>query len=356
MLMRRVTAKEKVDNGVVRAALVAGVASAVAVGSLSGVGPASGTCIGISGIDIGDGCTSSFGNFALGLGEGTVANSSSGFFNSAIAIGTNINAIAGIESLDFFNFAFNSGSASDGATSTVTAGNGGFNLASNLGGSANAGAGGNVGPQNMEIFAGDGSDNVAINIIGNRNRITAGGGILNFATNVGGFGGLGDPNTEIPNGSDNDITTTGGFSWASNSQTGLGETCPQGPCGNTVSATGPFSLVVAAGVVRRIVAGGPGITLANSFNSANFPPRTTWPPNTLAAQRNTSRPSPNFTPGLNSTSNLRNAKSSGGSALTSVSKQFNSSLKKLSAGVEKALGSVGKKKQNTEPKNSDIDG
>ena len=52
MLMRRVSAKEKVNNGLVRAALVAGVASAVAVGSLSGVGPANGTCIGISGINI----------------------------------------------------------------------------------------------------------------------------------------------------------------------------------------------------------------------------------------------------------------------------------------------------------------
>ena len=205
----------------------------------------------------------------------------------------------------------------------------------------------------MDIFAGDGFGNVAINVIGNRNRITAGGGgILNFATNVGGFGGLGDPNTEIPNGSDNDITTTGGFSWASNSQTALGDTCPQGPCGNTVTATGPFSYVIAAGVVRKIVEGGPGPSFvwANSNNSDDFPDRTTWPPTTLAAQRNTMRPSLNFTPGLNSTSNLRNATSSGGSALTSVSKQFSSSLKKLSDGVQNALGGLGKKKQNSPPK------
>ncbi len=75
---------------------------------------------------------------------------------------------------------------------------------------------------------------------------------LNIATNVGGFGAPGNPNTEIANGSDNDITTTGGFSWAYSSQTALGELCPQGPCGSTVSATGPFSFVIAAGVVRRI--------------------------------------------------------------------------------------------------------
>src|SRR4051812_22235605 len=108
MLMRRVSAKDKVNNGLVRAALVAGVASAVAMGSLCGVGPANGTCIGISGINIGTGCTSTLGNFALGLGTGTVANSSSGFLNGAIAVGTNIKAIAGIEPLDFFNLAFNS--------------------------------------------------------------------------------------------------------------------------------------------------------------------------------------------------------------------------------------------------------
>ena len=55
MLMRRVSAKDRVPNGLVRAALVAGVASGVVAASLGGIGTASGTCIGISGIDIGDG-------------------------------------------------------------------------------------------------------------------------------------------------------------------------------------------------------------------------------------------------------------------------------------------------------------
>jgi hypothetical protein len=351
MLMRRVSATDKINNGPVRAALVAGIAVGVATASLGGIGTASGTCIGLSGIDIGDGCETTFGNFALGLGDETVATATNGFINGAIAIGTNLEAIAGSEPLDFFNFAFNSGQATDDATSTVTAGGGGFNLAANIAGDANAGAGGGVGPQDMDISAGDGFGNVALNFNGNRNRITAGDGFLNIATNVGGFGAPGNPNTEIANGSDNDITTTGGFSWAYNSQTALGETCPQGPCGNEVSATGPFAFVIAAGVVRRIVENeDPGLSFvwANSNNSADFPARTTWPMNTLAAQRNTIRPSLNFTPGLNSTSNLRNATSSGGSALTSVSKQFSSSLKKLSAGVQKALGGLGKNKQSNE--------
>ena len=66
----------------------------LAAASLGGVPTANGTCIGISGINIGDGCNSSFGNFALGLGEGTVADASSGFLNGAIATGTNTQALS----------------------------------------------------------------------------------------------------------------------------------------------------------------------------------------------------------------------------------------------------------------------
>ncbi len=152
MLMRRVSAKDKVNNGLLRAALVAGVASAVAVGSLGGVGPANGTCIGISGINIGSGCTSTFGNFALGLGEGTVANSSGGFLNGAIAIGTNVAANSGALGTDMLsvaNLALNLGSAVDpldpetglptgvGAVNVVNAGAGFLNLGANLGGNTN---------------------------------------------------------------------------------------------------------------------------------------------------------------------------------------------------------------------------
>ena len=43
-------------------------------------------------------------------------------------------------------------------------------------------------------------------------------------------------------------------------------------CGNTVTADGPLSLAVAAGVVRKLVAADSfNITLANSFNSGDFP-------------------------------------------------------------------------------------
>ena len=115
-----------------------------------------------------------------------------------------------------------------------------------------------------------GFGNVALNVIGNRNRVSAGPGVLNFATNVGGFG--------VPNGSDNDVTATGSLSAAFNSQTFLGEGCTVALCGNTVTANGPLSLVVAAGVVNRLVEGAFGITLANSFNSSTFPPIAIRPP------------------------------------------------------------------------------
>ena len=111
MLMRRVSAKDKIPNGLVRAALVAGVASGMVAASLSGIGTASGTCIGISGIDIGTGCTPPSATMHSGWAMDTVATADNGFINGAIAIGTNINAIAGTGPLDFFNFAFNSGSA-----------------------------------------------------------------------------------------------------------------------------------------------------------------------------------------------------------------------------------------------------
>ena len=103
----------------------------------------------------------------------------------------------------------------------------------------------------MDIFAGGGYLNVALNVIGNRNTVHAEDGFLNFAVNAGGP-------FSFPNGSDNNVTATGSLSAALNSQTFLGEPCPVAQCGNTVTATGPLSLVVAAGVVRRLVEGGVG--------------------------------------------------------------------------------------------------
>jgi hypothetical protein len=272
--------KNKLASRPLRGVAAAGLVSGVAAASMVGVPTASATCIGFSGINInfgdGGGCTSSLFGFALGLGPGTVATTQ-GLFNAAIAVGTDVTANAGTGGLDFLNLAANFGNATDGATSTVTAGGGAFNLAANLGGNANAGAGGGVGPQDMVIQAGSGFGNVALNVIGNRNRVTAAGGFLNFATTLGSFGGE-------ANGSDNDVTATGSLSAAFNFQGPFSEACPLGPCGNTVTATGLLSLVAAIGVVQRLVTGAFGITLAIPFNSAIFPPNPNPPAtNVLAA-------------------------------------------------------------------------
>ena len=77
----RAISKDKV----VGAVLVSGLAAA----SLSGVGTASATCIGLSGIDIGEGCTTSLGSFALGIGTGTVAIAK-GFINADALLCTNL--------------------------------------------------------------------------------------------------------------------------------------------------------------------------------------------------------------------------------------------------------------------------
>jgi hypothetical protein len=90
MLMRRVSAKDKIPNGLLRGAAVAGLVSGLAAASLGGVPTASATCVGIFGINInlgdGGGCTSSLFGFALGLGPGTIARAQ-GFFVGAISVG-----------------------------------------------------------------------------------------------------------------------------------------------------------------------------------------------------------------------------------------------------------------------------
>ncbi len=111
MLMRRVSAKDKIPDGLVRAALVSGMASGWRrrhwVGSERPAERASASAASTS--TGGDGCDSSFGNFALGLGPGTVAIAREGFINGAIAIGTNVGAIAGTGTgpLECLNVAFN---------------------------------------------------------------------------------------------------------------------------------------------------------------------------------------------------------------------------------------------------------
>jgi len=330
-----------------RGAVVSGVAAAMAAASLGEVPKADATCVGIFGISINDRsgghCSATFFSFALGLGPGTSATAD-GQLNAAIAVGNNVSATAGFEQdeedvVDAFTLAINVGNATDGAVSTVEAGNGTFNLAANLGGNANAQPGRE--PVDMDISAGDGIENVALNVIGNRNTIRAEQGALNFAINTG-------APFSFPNGSDNLVTATGGLSVAFNSRTFLGESCPSDVCGNTVTA-GPLSLVIAAGVVRKLVVG--GITFANSFNSSTFPDNPNLPSTDVFAAGGTqgNRVRLNSTgnsttngvaaggtqaqrvrPSLNAASNRQETTSTGGSVHRSVSDSTKKWAKKFS--------------------------
>jgi hypothetical protein len=303
------------------------------------VGPANGTCIGISGINIGSGCTSTFGNFALGLGEGTVANSSSGFLNGAIAVGTNVAAFAGSPAaLSVANLAVNVGSALNTVNPTTGAPNGPAfsrvtaagigNLAANLGGAANAGGG--TGPRPMIITAA-GFGTSAINVIGNRNILTST-GILANSTVLGGI-------APGPNGSDNVVTSTGPLSVAFVRQGLFSEECLQGPCGNRVTANGFGAIAGAINTVgRNVIQNGFGINIATPGND-------TGAATTLASAK--------FAPTTfaGGSSNQSGNQQSG--SLTKGSKQFSSSLKNLSDGVKNALSGLGKKKQTSKPDNTD---
>jgi len=212
------------------------VASGLAAASLNLAAPAHAWCIGLSGINIGSGCTSTFGNFAIGLGPNAEA-SSDGFITGAIAVGdsfasskgaftaawaggsgagafaegelnwavaqgTNVAAVAGQSLADFASVAINFGNADESwdsdelGTSIVEASYGGVNLAANLFGNANTGA-------DLRVISGgsettNGYGNASINMIGsNRNDIETFGS-LNLAINVGNV-------FTYPNGSDTTI-------------------------------------------------------------------------------------------------------------------------------------------------------
>ncbi|MGV0744968.1 hypothetical protein [Mycolicibacterium sp. XJ870] len=308
-----------------KAGIAAAVASAMAVGAFGATAPAHAWCAGISGINIGGGCSSTLGNFALGLGPNAIA-SSSGFITGAIALGdafaasagtltaawaggtgseaytdgllswamaqgTNVSAVAGGQNSDFANFAFNFGNAVEPwlggeneelGTSNVDASFGSFNLAANLGGNANAVEGTT---KDMRVWAGglEGDESfgsAALNLFGNRNDVQAfGSGVAAIA--------VGNP-FGFPNGSDSIVRvgdfvegiSGGSLSLAFNVQPPfITEECGTGQCGNTVTVgNGYLSIAGAVGLVNRVVEQiGPGIRINTPLNP---PPTVT---NVLAA-------------------------------------------------------------------------
>ncbi len=285
------------------------VASGLAAASLSAVPTANAWCVGLSGINInlggGGGCTSTFGNFSIGLGPNAVANSNgfltgaialgdavadttgiltaawaggtgsqaftNGIVNWAVAQGTNVVAQAGNRAADFANLAVNFGQARDGATSTVEAGNGAFNLAGNLFGNATNGGADGITPIPLIVRAGGnevtlGFGTVAANVIGNRNDVEVLGSLAN-ATNWGNL-------FAVANASDSTVFAgrpgrPAFLSWAFNYQGPFTQACSVGDCGNDVTASDPFSIAGALGVIQQTVTQeGFGITLATRLNTA----------------------------------------------------------------------------------------
>jgi hypothetical protein len=310
--------KDKLASGLLGGAVVTGLVSGLAAASLGGVPTASATCIGISGINIGAGCVSTFGNFALVLGTGTAETA--GFLTAAIGTGTdvtalsnglgtlayaggsgtlaetngilnlaaaglgfaapfgagtNVEAVAGRLPLDFVNIAVNIGDADPDRTSLVDASFGAFNLAGNLFGNANNGV-------DMTVFAGGadeetlGFGTVAANVVANRSDVQAIGTLVN-ATNWG-------TPFSFPQASDSTVHAgtvpeedglpgaPTSLSWAFNYQGIFTEPCDV-DCGNTVTATGPGAIAGAIGVVKRNVdQPNFGISIATQFNDTGIPP------------------------------------------------------------------------------------
>ncbi len=290
-------AQDKRVSGALRSGVASGLVAGLVATSLGAAGAADATCVGFSGIDIGDGCTTQLGTIAAVLGPGTAT--ALGFFTGAIAIGDSdatadglataawaggtgsgastdgianwavaqgdgVSALAGLRPGDWANFAVNFGQATGGATSTVEAGNGAVNLAGNLFGDADikpltVRAGGNA------TQLGFGA--VAANVFGDRSDVEAIGTLLN-ATNWGSAFRETASDSTVAAGTS---SAPGSLSWAFNFQGLLAENCSTSSCPNSVSASGPWSVAGVLGLNNTTVSQpGPGITLASRLTSGDF--------------------------------------------------------------------------------------
>ncbi|MDA2895275.1 hypothetical protein PDG61_30500 [Mycolicibacterium sp. BiH015] len=96
-------------RGALSAALVS---SALATATLHGAPTADATCFSIFGIGNGNGCTSNPTSFALAIGEGAIADASTGFFGGAFALGNNARATSAYTAFTLANAVGDNASAS----------------------------------------------------------------------------------------------------------------------------------------------------------------------------------------------------------------------------------------------------
>ena len=337
----------KLPSGLLRGAAVSGIAVGLAAASLGGVPTAAATCIGISGINIGTGCFTTFGSFALGLGPGTTAISA-GPLTAAIAVGlgNEQTELTTASSFGIFSFAWAGGPD----TLAETRGNANLAIMQGENGRALAGSGGTQFENlNIAINFGNGIDiplpgggnnptldtqtntvatigqgNIAVNFFGDSIPGTPITDTAGWSVVRAGGLRLGLPPTGFANAAynffgDGNHVTVG--DQASNFGLGFSVFGDR----NNVVVNGPLA---AGGALfqsdRNVVQTGPGIEINGEPNA---PASIT---NVFAAggtQRSVVRPSLNFAPGINSTSNLRST-SSGGSGFKSIN-QLTSSAKKF---------------------------
>ena len=355
---RRDISKDKLASGLLRGAVVSGLAAGLAAASLGGVPTANGTCIGISGINIGGGCFTTVGSFALGLGPNTTA-SAIGFLNGAVAIGLGNEPLEQTQaaSFGFFNFAWADG------PDTFAETNGNANLAVVQGENAQTvvGAGTAFDNVNIGINVGNGFDtgvgftldrftnsvgtfgqgNIAVNIFGN----SVPGGTGCTPAGCEGVEGV----STVQAGGIGTMPLSVGFANAAYNFFGDGNQVTVGDEGsdfglgfsvfgdrNIVNVNGPLAAGGALFQSDRLVEQtGPGIEI--NGDPAPPPPAVTTLSNSTGSntnvpaaggtQRSLVRPSLNFAPGINSTSNLRST-SSGGPGFKSIN-QLTSSAKKF---------------------------
>jgi hypothetical protein len=343
------------------ALLSVAVTAGLAVAPLSMAAPANAWCAGLSGINIGTGCTSTFGNFSLGLGPTAVANSN-GFLTGAIALGnavadttgiltaawaggsgaspsaafTNgilswavaqgdgVVAQAGVGNTDLANVAFNFGNATAPFTSQVVTGNGGFNAAYNFGGNANTPPTGGVTTGNLSVEAGNGWGNNALNVIGNRDTIFAGNGFFNFATAIGNL-------LSFPNGSDSTATSVGNLGVAISYQPVLfTPACTAQPCGNVVTATGPLAIsgaIAATGLTVNQTGIGTNINNIIKLPVAAVKVPATAVPATGTQTSLAASPSANTV----SNSNLKSSQKSGNNQVTKSTSKTSAAVSKVTS-------------------------
>ncbi|WP_280826650.1 hypothetical protein [Mycobacterium sp. OTB74] len=302
---------------ILRAAGIAGVTAGLVATSAFGMGTANATCVSISGLTLGSGCTSTFGSIALVIGTGTAdaagltaaiatgtdtTADSTGFLSLAyaggtsttattfgglgiaIGVGTGVSAQAGTNNLDTANIAINLGAASDGTTNQVVAGGMGgagfFNFALNFLGNSNASGPDPATSSNMLVQA-IGSANAAINTIGDRNEVSAV-GLVNAAINLGAL-------FRSPNGSDNVVTA--GDTTSSNLLTLAFNSA--GAQDIVQAIVGPLAIAAAflGAIGQTVIQTGPGITVSTGLSNAS----AAAPTNTTSASATLSTASPRVT-------------------------------------------------------------